>query len=263
MTFLTLLQSPSAPVSPAPFFPPPWASPGHAGGGGGSSASGGVPVGDDLERLRRHALPTFEADDVDLHIPSTTPAAEPTPAEKKARKEAKRAARTAQKATVAVAVAGAAAAALITGGHKKRRASAEAKKAAKAEAVVSVEFARPTTVLGRVAKGGIIARANPPVAPVPTDIAALPVAHGRLKGRVCLICKERRPVTAFEGTKRICRSCRADDAHRLYVRKCAVCGTRFETISSKGCLCSEECKTIRIAKQARARRRRRPSTSDD
>lgn len=236
-------------------------SPGHPGGGGGGSAGGGFPVADDLERLRRPTLPVFEPDDVDLHVPT------PTPKTDEDKKAARKKAKAEKKATIAAALAGAASAALVTGAHKRA-------KNAEVEPEVDTDAVEPEVEPG-VDRRGRRARGvteNPPPArawtdvpadardapwvklpPVAPDVRSLPVAHGRAKGRICLTCKERRPVSDFissdGGSKRICRPCREEDAHRVYDRECVVCGKPFESISSKASLCSDECKVVRRAER--------------
>lgn len=107
--------------------------------------------------------------------------------------------------------------------------------------------------LAAAAAGAIVAeaqhrsargRTNPDGTPA-ADLAHLPVAHGRTSGRVCLTCKERKAVSSFESNKRICKACRAEGVQRLYDRTCVVCGTTFESVSSKASLCSEPCKSER------------------
>lgn len=72
--------------------------------------------------------------------------------------------------------------------------------------------------------------------------------HWRNPGRPCFRCGTRKPLSEYVsalGTKRVCVTCRAEDAHR-FENECAACGATFTTADPRAKTCSEPCKRRRI-----------------
>lgn len=87
-------------------------------------------------------------------------------------------------------------------------------------------------------------------------LSRLPVGRGRPHGRVCLVCRKRQPYDLFN-TPRVCSECHAAERHRIFAKKCSVCGKKFKSPSQKAALCSAPCKKARKAETRKARRARR------
>jgi hypothetical protein len=83
---------------------------------------------------------------------------------------------------------------------------------------------------------------------------------GNNAGRVCIVCKDRQPYDNFRrpenGLGRICRLCRAADAHvEDYARVCAVCEQVFKAHRDTARYCSDDCRYKHHTRRVRQARR--------
>lgn len=94
---------------------------------------------------------------------------------------------------------------------------------------------------------------------------------GKPTGRVCIVCKDRQPYDNFRkpesGLGRICRLCRAVDAHvEDYARVCAVCNQTFKAHRDTARYCSDDCRyrhhTRRIRHARRVVKARKTASQD-
>lgn len=86
-------------------------------------------------------------------------------------------------------------------------------------------------------------------------------------GKRCLICRRRKPYSAFDPPARRCRACANEKWQRRqggpFERVCSECGADFVTASPRGVACSDECRRKRKRRQvaaARAARREKSKT---
>ena len=79
-------------------------------------------------------------------------------------------------------------------------------------------------------------------------------------GRVCIVCKDRQPYANFHRdsgvTGRICRLCRAADAHvDDFARVCVICKITFAAHNNTALYCSPECRDRNHSRKVRQARR--------